>query len=129
LGYLGIENAARKTRPPSQTPGAWAGILVETNGTTITVCTSQEKWVKAQRFLQDIRAELEREGSLQHKGLEQKRGFFVHLQRVYPTIAPYLKGMHLTLDGWRPGRDADGWQTAEWAGDERLDLPSATTPP
>jgi hypothetical protein len=27
LSYLGIQNATRKTRPPSQQPGAWAGIL------------------------------------------------------------------------------------------------------
>jgi hypothetical protein len=42
LGYLGIHNASRKTRPPSQKPWAWAGIIAKTDGTTITVCTSQE---------------------------------------------------------------------------------------
>jgi hypothetical protein len=125
LGYLGIQNASRKTRPPSQTPGAWAGILVETNGTTITVCTSQEKWEKAQRYLVEIRAEVSQKQDLEHKSLEQKRGFFVHLQRVYPTIAPYLKGMHLTLDSWRPGRDKDGWLDPDW---DDVEFPESDVP-
>jgi len=42
--------------------------------------------------------------------LEQKCGFLVHLQRTYPSITPFLKGIHLTLDSWCPGRDADGWK-------------------
>jgi hypothetical protein len=47
---------------------------------------------------------------LNHKSLEQKRGFFVHLQWTYPSITPFLKGIHLTLDSWRPGRDSEGWK-------------------
>lgn len=31
LGYLGIQNASRKTRPPSQHPGAWAGIIAHSD--------------------------------------------------------------------------------------------------
>jgi hypothetical protein len=30
LGYLGIQNASGKTRPPSQEPGAWTGIIAFT---------------------------------------------------------------------------------------------------
>jgi hypothetical protein len=25
-------------------------------------------------------------------------------------VVPYLKGLHLTIDSWRPGRDAEGWK-------------------
>jgi len=25
-------------------------------------------------------------------------------------MVPYLKGIHLTLDGWRPNRDEEGWK-------------------
>ena len=25
-------------------------------------------------------------------------------------MVPYLKGIHQTLDGWRPARDSDGWK-------------------
>jgi hypothetical protein len=27
-------------------------------------------------------------------------------------VGPYLKGLHLTIDGWRPGRDSDMWKSS-----------------
>jgi hypothetical protein len=53
----------------------------------------------------------------------------VHLQRVYPTIAPYLKGIHLTLDSWRPGRDADGWVDPDWESEDLQIHPRDTQTP
>jgi hypothetical protein len=50
--------------------------------------------------LNELLQELETQGVLNHKALEKKRGFFNHLQRTYPAIMPFLKGFHLTLDGW-----------------------------
>ena len=29
---------------------------------------------------------------------------------IYPSLVPYLKGFHLTLETWRPDRDPDGWK-------------------
>jgi len=49
-------------------------------------------------------------GELLHKSLENKRGFLIYVTRTYPSMVPYLKGIHLTLDGWRPGRDVEGWK-------------------
>lgn len=40
--------------------------------------------------------------------LEQGRGFLVYLSQTYTSIIPYLKGIHLDLDGWRGGKDQDG---------------------
>jgi hypothetical protein len=34
-----------------------------------------------------------------------KKRIFAHLKWVYPTITPFLKGMHLTLDSWQPGME------------------------
>ena len=36
---------------------------------------------------------------------------------VYPTFMPYLKGVHLTLEIWRPNRDPQGWNLPknDWA--------------
>jgi hypothetical protein len=28
----------------------------------------------------------------------------------HTVIIPYPKGIHLTLDSWRPGQDSDGWK-------------------
>jgi hypothetical protein len=30
--------------------------------------------------------------------------------QTYPSLVPYLKGIHLTLDSWRSGRNKDGWK-------------------
>jgi hypothetical protein len=32
------------------------------------------------------------------------------LARTYPTLAPHLKGIHLSLDSWSPWRKEDGWK-------------------
>ena len=129
LSYLGIQNAARKTRPPSQELGAWAGILARSSGSAITICTAQDKWDKAKSMLQAIRSEWESTGMLDHKLLEQRRRFFVHLQRVYPAIVPFLKGIHLTLDRWRPGRDEDGWRIPDWEIDLELTPTASSSAP
>ena len=49
-------------------------------------------------------------GELFHKSLERKRGFLIYVTRTYPSMVPYLKGIHLTLVGWRQGRDDEGWK-------------------
>ena len=43
------------------------------------------------------------------KSVESHRGYLVYVTRSYPATVPYLKGIHLTLDGWREGRDDEGW--------------------
>jgi hypothetical protein len=48
-----------------------------------------------------------------HKVLEQYRSFLVYVTRTYPSMVPYLKGLHLTLDSWRMGRDAKGWKSRQ----------------
>lgn len=47
---------------------------------------------------------------IDRKVLESFRGSLVYLQRTYPAITPYIKGYHLTIDGWRPDRDSEGWR-------------------
>ena len=45
-----------------------------------------------------------------HKQLEQIRGFLIYVTRTYRWVNPYLKGIHQTLDSWRPGVGRDGWK-------------------
>jgi hypothetical protein len=108
--YLGHQISSRKTRLPSQQPGAWAGSHVVIHEGGIGVTCGSDKWAKGQRLLKELQEELLASPRLRHKPLEQKRGFFVHLQRTYPCITPFLKGMHLAIDSWRPGRDLEGWK-------------------
>jgi hypothetical protein len=109
--YLGVQDAARKRRETSQTPGAWAGSVISTDGRGVYVTVSQEKWDKAKAMIASMLKELEdNDGLLKHKELERKRGFLLYVTRTYPAMVPYLKGIHLTLDGWRKGRDFEGWK-------------------
>jgi hypothetical protein len=52
-------------------------------------------------------------------------GFLVNTSIVYNFIKPYLKGLFLTMEGHRPGRDKDGWRatgsSAADADDDALD--------
>ena len=49
-----------------------------------------------------------------HKIAEKYRGYLIHIAATYEAIVPYLKGLHLTLDVWREGRDEEGWKDPVW---------------
>jgi len=34
----------------------------------------------------------------------------MHVAQTYPFIASYMIGIHMTIDGWQEGRDAEGWR-------------------
>jgi hypothetical protein len=44
--HHGIQDAARKQRPPSLTPRAWAGYVVHINSGEFSVIVTQERWDK-----------------------------------------------------------------------------------
>lgn len=113
LNYLGIQVASRKTRPPTQNPGAWAGSTVITNSLGVGVKATQEKWNKTKQLLDTLWSWLKNGDYLDRKELESMRGSLVYLQRTYPAITPYLKGFHLTIDSWRSNRNAEGWKVRD----------------
>jgi hypothetical protein len=76
----------------------------------VFVTVSQEKWDKCKRYIGDIIEEMNCTHQLNHKELEKKRGFFIYVTRTYPMMVPFLKGIHQTLEMWRPNRDEDGWK-------------------
>jgi hypothetical protein len=43
LSYLGLQDAARKRRAPSQTPGPWAGSVVGIEGEGVYIMVTQER--------------------------------------------------------------------------------------
>ncbi|MFN9978697.1 MAG: hypothetical protein ACK53Y_02225, partial [bacterium] len=51
--------------------------------------------------------------TIEFKTLEKHRGFLVYVGRTYPVLVPYLKGIHLSLDSWRPWRKEDGWKLTQ----------------
>ena len=111
LNWLGIQDAARKRRDPSQEPGPWAGSVIHVSEQgTISVSVTQERWDKARRMVFWIKEAMETGDVIEFKTLESHRGFLVYVSRTYPMINPYLKGIHLSLDSWRGGRAVDGWK-------------------
>jgi hypothetical protein len=126
MSYLGIQIAARKARPPSQTPGAWAGAVALVGPAGVGVTCLPDKWAKVQSIIRDTLTEVQAGGPLCHKLMEQRRGFLNHIMRVFPAMTPFLKGFHLTLDGWRPGRADDHWKLPHDA--EDLDWEDSVNP-
>jgi hypothetical protein len=110
--YLGIQDAPRKRRAPSQTPGAWAGSSVAITKEGVAVTVSQEKWDKMKTMVNKWKARVDGKEDCNRKELESDVGFLIYVTRTYPAMKPYLKGFHLTLHGWRPGRGDSGWRDA-----------------
>jgi hypothetical protein len=128
--YLGLQIALRKMRPPSQHPGPWAGTIAFSCSEGVGVTCPVTKWTKAKTLLAELQATLTSGASLPRKPLEATRGFFIHLMRTFPIITPYLKGMHLTLDGWRSNRDEEMWKFSSDLWDTlKEDLPPLNGPP
>jgi hypothetical protein len=41
--------------------------------------------------------------------LEIIRGFLVYVTQTYRPLTPFLMELHMSIDGWRSGRDEEGW--------------------
>lgn len=108
--FLGIQDAARKRREPSQEPGAWAGSILHTSNGSVVVLLSNEKWGKLKDILLWLHDAIRLDSGIPYKLLESKLGFLIYASRTYPMMTPYLKGLHLTLNSWRPWREEDGWK-------------------
>ena len=116
--HLGIQDAARKRRFPSQRPGVWCGAKTSADNVGVYTSTTQQKWDKAKTTIEGWLIELKESGdySIMHKPMLSGRGFLVHISRTYPSMVPFLKGVHHTLENWRRGRTTDGWKfsTDDW---------------
>jgi len=110
MGFLGIQFAARKMRPPMKNARPWAGSVLVLYNHGVGVKCTQEKWDKARELMRDILEQINSQSQLNRKHLEKSRGFMVHVQQTYLAITPYLKGLHLTIDSWRLGRDKECWK-------------------
>ena len=118
INYLGQQDASRKRGHPAQSPRPWAGGLIRTiPNKGLFVLTTQLKWDKAKRMINDLYQEAVVEGAtkLSYKRLEKEVGFLCHLTRTYSFAFPFLKGYYNTLNKWRLGRDADGWKLGKTA--------------
>ena len=108
--FLGLPDATRKRTGPSQTPDAWAGVIVHTINSKVIVMVSQSRWDNTRSCIFWIAEEMLKQDGLNREFLEKKRGFLIYVGLTYPMLVPYFKGIHLTLESWRDHRDEDGWK-------------------
>jgi hypothetical protein len=109
--HLGIQDAPRKRRDGSATPGAWTGSIIRTGETGVFLLVSADKWEKTKVLLKEMLTLVQTNpGKIPRKRLEQIRGFLNYVAQTYTWLRPYLIGLHMTIDGWRPNRDSEGWR-------------------
>ena len=113
MQYLGLQNAPRKFRPPSQDQaGAWMGTIFRVGPESVSKTVSEEKWQKGRDMLGSIRQLLSDCDCpiFDRKLLEKQTGFLNHLAMTFEDLNPFLKGFYLTLNSWRAGRNREGWK-------------------
>ena len=109
--HLGIQDASRKRRDGKQASGAWAGAIIKTGPEGVFVLVAKDKWVKMQKYLLEVQQMIvQQPQQMDRKRLEVIRGFLNYIAQTYRCMASYLIGFHMTIDGWRRGRDGEGWR-------------------
>jgi hypothetical protein len=118
--FLGIQDASRKRREASKKGGAWAGGVAHCDMHGVWKLITQERWDNTKEKLSRLNDDLLKVEDaadptidLDRKILESVRGFPVYVAQTYTTLRPFLKGLHLTIDGWRPDRDEESWRVAD----------------
>ena len=116
--YLGMQDAPRKFRPPSQEQaGAWTGTIFKISPSSISKSVSQEKWEKGKAMIEQlselIKGVIDGRPQIDRKKLEKETGFLNHLAMTFEVVTPFLKGFYLTLSSWRSQRDAGDWKISD----------------
>ena len=89
---------------------------------------SDEKWDKMKQQLSELEEMVNQHPNmLSRKWIEQIRGFMNYIAQTYRYMIPYLNGLHMTLDGWRPGRDNEGWNRKSKVRDDVTSTSTDTT--
>jgi hypothetical protein len=105
--HYGVQDAPRKNRTTSITAGAWAGTVIHTNMDQVCVKVTQKRLDKTRKMVCDIWQEISdrwKEVQSEVPGGDSDGGMN---HKAYPSLVPYLKGIHLTLDDRRPGRNEE----------------------
>ena len=113
LTWLGLQDAPRKRNGPTQTPRAWAGSIIHSDNQAVTVLVSEEKWDKTKKWISWVLEHVDDKEGIDYKQLLSCRGFLIYVSRTYRPFKPYLRGLHKTIDSWRPFRDKDGWKVMQ----------------
>ena len=110
MNSRGNQASDRKYRPPSLTPGAWNGMIIQTDNPFPLMTTTQSKWSRLKSGLDWI-WNLSRDADvIDTAELRRIVGLAVNVTEVYSDCRSYLKGIFNALESWRWDRDLDGWR-------------------
>jgi hypothetical protein len=110
LQWLGNQEATHKQRSGGMCPGAWSGACVFTDKNLAQNFLSQIKWEKLKLCVKWFLDHAFKRIVTNLKIVLKKRGFMVYCGCTYDFIPPYIKGIHLSLEVWRPNKSVDGWK-------------------
>jgi hypothetical protein len=113
LEFLGVQDAKRKRRLVSQRPGAWAGGVIFSDQGVLRKFLSQKRWDKGKTLTTQLLESCRESGDFDRKFMLSARGFLVCVSMLYEFLTPFLKGLHLSAESWREGRDEEGWKTSD----------------
>jgi hypothetical protein len=110
--HFGLQDAARKWRERSREPGPWARVVSHSKaGELVHKLVTQVRWDKMQHVLAAImdffcsgisgRAHWD---MAPWAHLESAQGLLIYVPRMYTSMIPDLKGLHLTIDSRQPNR-------------------------
>ena len=71
-------------------------------------------------MVEELEAMLQKGDELPLKRLMLAQVYFNYLPRTYSWMAPYLKGIHLTINEWHPDRDKKGYPLSRKAWKAKL---------
>ena len=107
--------------------------MIATDGDNVTKSVTQERWEKTQNKIRwlgkqvklwdrytldtyksvDPSCESETGERIHFKTTESFVGFIQYVASTFTCLTPYLKGIYLTMNSWRKGRDEGGWATPD----------------
>lgn len=103
-------------RPPSSitiaSESQWTGCVLRTLG-GVHALVSKENWDKMKSCSDELDSLIKSTpNAIPVKSLQRIRGFLNCVTQTHRGMIPHLNGLHLTIDGWRPNRNAEGWRSA-----------------
>ncbi|KAL7557429.1 hypothetical protein ACA910_015264 [Epithemia clementina (nom. ined.)] len=105
------------------------------------MCHGLDNFAKVQAHVESLK-KWSAQALIDRKALQRTRGFLVYVTLTYSSMTPYFKGLHLTLESWRPDRDEDGWKLStravadhlhetggDWQGSDNKTSSESNSPP
>eukprot|EP00956_Cyclotella_meneghiniana_P036907 scaffold132204_cov35-Cyclotella_meneghiniana.AAC.1 len=110
VNYLGEQNASRKRRPASTTPGAWTGKMLWTHESHPIKGILPEKWKIQRDGLLALKALIDEGSPVERKLFMSVTCRGMSQTEVYWDLRPYYKSFYNALEAWRSNRDEEGWK-------------------